>query len=144
MQKRKLGKSNLEVSAVGLEEAILRRSRQSTQSLRRFGKIAARNSSLIDSVNGASTHGQFLRDLRYSARLLSQNLTFTSAVVLLLAIGVGAQRCDFQLNYNCRARSSNCALLLPGAINQTPGQSLRPGDAWKLIAYRRLPASIPR
>ena len=40
---------------------------------------------------------EFLRDLRYSARLLSKNLTFTSAVVLSLAIGIGANAAIFSL-----------------------------------------------
>jgi putative ABC transport system permease protein len=39
----------------------------------------------------------FLRDLRYSARLLAKNPTFTFAVVLSLAIGIGANAAIFSL-----------------------------------------------
>jgi putative ABC transport system permease protein len=39
----------------------------------------------------------FLRDLRYSARLLAKNPTFTIAVVLSLAIGIGANGAIFSL-----------------------------------------------
>jgi len=39
----------------------------------------------------------FLRDLRYSARLLVKNPTFTIAVLLSLAIGIGANAAIFSL-----------------------------------------------
>lgn len=39
----------------------------------------------------------FLRDLRYSARLLVKNPTFTIAVILSLAIGIGANAAIFSL-----------------------------------------------
>lgn len=39
----------------------------------------------------------FLRDLRYSARLLARNPTFTIAVVLSLAIGIGANAAIYSL-----------------------------------------------
>lgn len=39
----------------------------------------------------------FLRDFRYSARLLAKNPTFTTAVVLSLAIGIGANAAIFSL-----------------------------------------------
>jgi putative ABC transport system permease protein len=44
-----------------------------------------------------SSMSAFLRDLRYSARLLAKNPTFTIAVVLSLAIGIGANAAIFSL-----------------------------------------------